>query len=62
MLKFRHLVHNCRTKKEKEKEKREKPQNRYEMLITRVVQYRVRDKVEMRQQKRRECYKKVTTK
>jgi len=46
--KFGHLACNCRTKKEKEKEKREKPQNRYEMLMARVIQYGVRDEVEVR--------------
>ena len=43
---------NCRTKKEEEKEKREKPQNRYEMLVTRVIQCRVRNEIEVRRQER----------
>ena len=50
--KFRHLVYNYRTKKEEKKEKREKPQNKYEMLATRVMQYRVRDEIKVRWQKR----------
>ena len=33
--KFRYLAHNYRTRKERERKKREKPQNRYEMLATR---------------------------
>jgi len=49
--KFVYLAHNCRTKKE-EKEKREKPQNRYEMLVTRVMQCGVRNEVEVRWQER----------
>jgi len=36
----------------KEKVKREKPQNRYEMLVTRVIQCRMKDEVKMKQQKR----------
>ena len=50
--KFGHFAYNCKTKKEEEKRKREKPQNRYEMLVTRVMQYRVRSEVEVRQQER----------
>jgi len=42
------LACNYRTKKEKEKEKRKKPQNKYKMLVTRVMQCRVKDKVEVR--------------
>jgi len=49
--KFRHLVYNCRTKKG-EKKKKEKSQNRYEMLVARVMQCRVKDKVEVRQQEK----------
>ena len=46
--KFRHLVHNYRTKKEKEKKKKEKPQNKYGMLATRMMQCKIRDKVEVK--------------
>jgi len=35
--KFKYLAYNCRTRKEEEKKKREKPQNRYEILATRVM-------------------------
>ena len=55
--KFGHLLCNCRTKKEEKKKKREKPQNRYKMLVTRVMQYKVRDEVEIRQQERVEKVK-----
>jgi len=46
--KFRHLVHNYRTKKEKKKKKKEKPQNKYGMLATRMMQCKIRDKVEVK--------------
>ena len=46
--KFGYLAYNCRTKKKEEKKKGEKPQNRYEMLATRVMQCGVRDEVEVR--------------
>ena len=51
--KFRYLAHNCKTKKEERKEKEEKPQNRYEILVTRVMQCEVRNEVEMRHQERK---------
>ena len=38
--------------KKGEKEKKEKSQNRYKMLVTRVMQCRVRGKVEVRQQEK----------
>ena len=41
--KFGHLAYNCRTKREEEKRRGEKPQNKYKVLTTRVMQYRVRD-------------------
>jgi len=46
--KFRHLVHNYRTKKEKEKKKKEKPQNKYRILATRIMQCKVKGKVEVK--------------
>jgi len=51
--KFGHLAYNCRTKREKEKRREEKPQNKYKVLTTRVMQYRVRDKVKVRQQEKK---------
>jgi len=50
--KFGYLVCNCKTKKKEKKKKKEKPQNRYKILVTRSIQYGVRDKVKIRQQKR----------
>ena len=46
---FRHLAHNCRSKKEKIKEK-PIPQNKFEVIASRVMQYRVREEVKVRRQ------------
>ena len=51
--KFGHLAYNCRTKREKEKRREEKPQNKYKVLTTRVMQYGVRDKIKVRQQEKK---------
>jgi len=47
--KFGHLVCNCRNKKEEEKEK-PIPQNRFEVIASRVMQCGVREKVKVRKQ------------
>jgi len=47
--KFGYLVHNCRNKKEEEKEK-PIPQNRFKIIVSRVMQYGVREKVKVRKQ------------
>jgi len=49
--KFRHLACNCRTKKGK-KEKKEKSQNRYEILAVRIMQCRLRGEVKVRWQEK----------
>ena len=48
--KFGHLVHNCRNKEGEEKGK-VVPQNKFEVLASRVVQCRVRGEVKVKQQK-----------
>jgi len=48
--KFGHLACNCRNKKEEEKGK-PIPQNRFEVIASRVMQYGVRGEVKVRKQK-----------
>ena len=48
--KFGHLVCNCRNKKEEEKGK-PIPQNRFEVIASRVMQYSMREEVKVRKQK-----------
>ena len=48
--KFRHLVCNCKNKKEEEKGK-PISQNRFKMIVSRVMQCRVREEVKVRKQK-----------
>ena len=47
--KFGHLVCNCRNKKEEVKEKLIS-QNKFEVIASRVIQYRVREEVKVRKQ------------
>jgi len=47
--KFGHLVHNCRNKKEKAKGK-PIPQNKFEVIASRMMQYGVKEKVKVRKQ------------
>ena len=47
--KFRHLACNCRNKKGKEKEK-SIPQNKFEVIASRVMKCRVREEVKVRRQ------------
>ena len=47
--KFGHLACNCRNKKEKEKGK-PIPQNRFKVIVSRVMQYGVREEVKVRKQ------------
>ena len=47
--KFRYLVCNCRNKK-KEAKRKLVPQNKFEMIVSRVMQYRVKEKVKVRKQ------------
>ena len=48
---FGHLVCNCRNKKG-EAEGKPTPQNKFEVITSRVMQYGVKEKVEIKQQKR----------
>ena len=48
--KFRYLVHNYRNQKEKTKGKLV-PQNKFEIIVSRMMQYRVKEEVKMRKQK-----------
>jgi len=41
---FRHLVHNCRNKKEEEKGTTT-PQNKFKVLLSRVMQYSVKERM-----------------
>jgi len=47
--KFRHLAHNYRNRNEEEKGKLT-PQNRFEVLASRVIRYSIREKVKVRKQ------------
>jgi len=47
--KFRYLVYNCRNKK-KEAKRKLVLQNKFEMIVSRVMQYRVKEKVKVRKQ------------
>ena len=46
---FGHLVHNCRNKK-KEVKGKPIPQNKFEVIVSRVIQCRVKKKVKVRRQ------------
>ena len=48
--KFRHLAHNCRNKNEKEKRKLIS-RNKFEVLLSRVTRYRIREEVRIRRNK-----------
>ena len=47
--KFGHLAHNCRNKKEEIKRKLV-PQNKFEVIVSRVMQCRVKEEVKVRKQ------------
>jgi len=46
---FRHLVYNCRNKKIEEKRK-SIPQNKFKVIVSRVIQCGVREEVKVRRQ------------
>ena len=48
--KFRHLAHNCRNKKKEAKGKLV-PQNKFEVIVSKVMQCGVKEEVEVRKQK-----------
>jgi len=45
---FRHLVRNCRNKKEEEKEKKPILQNKFEVIVSRMIQCGVGEEVKVR--------------
>jgi len=47
--KFGHLAHNCRNKN-KEKKGKPIPQNRFEVIVSRIIQCGVKEKVKVRKQ------------
>ena len=47
--KFRYLAHNCRNKK-KEVKGKQISQNKFEVIVSRVMQYRVREEVKVERQ------------
>jgi len=55
---FEHLAHNCRNRKGKIKEK-PIPQNKFEVIASRVIQYRVREEVRRQEMEKREvqCFR-----
>jgi len=54
---FRHLAQNCRNKKEKEK-RGTAPQNKFEVLSSRVMQYNVKERMIRKQETVKvECFK-----
>ena len=55
---FEHLVHNCRNRKGEIKEK-PIPQNKFEVIASRVIQYRVREEVRRQEMEKREvqCFR-----
>ena len=47
--KFGHLAYNCRNKKEKVKEK-PISQNKFEVITSRIIQYRMKEEIKVRRQ------------
>ena len=58
--KFRYLAHNCRNSVEEEKEK-PIPKNKFEVLTSQVIRYRVKEEVNVQRQERQKkevrCFK-----